>query len=70
MRSGTETAITHGLPNRVLSNRHTALEYQHRMHPAISAYPCESVYGGELLHDASGMEEKRSGFPDEQRAVD
>ena len=69
MRSGTKTAITHGLPNRVLANRHTALEYQHRMHPAISAYPRESVYGGELLHDASGMEEKRSGFPDEQRVL-
>jgi len=69
MKSSTKTAITHGLPNHVLANRHIALEYQHRMHPAISAYPRESVYGGELLHDASGMEEKRSGFPDEQRVL-
>jgi hypothetical protein len=69
MKSGTKTAITHGLPNHVLNTRHIALEYQHRMHPAISAYPRESVYGGKLLHDAIGMEEKRSGFPDEQRVL-
>jgi len=69
MRSDTKTAITHGLPNHVLNSRHIALEYQHRMHPAISAHPRESVYGGELLHDAEGMEEKRAGYPDEQRVL-
>ena len=69
LRAETKTAITHGLPEKVLNHRHVALEYQHRMHPSISAYPRETIYGGELLLDADGMDEKRQAFPEEQRVI-
>jgi len=65
----TKTAITHGLPMKILKHRHVALEYQHRMHPSISEYPRESIYGGELLLDAEGIENKRSQFPEDQRVI-
>ena len=69
LRASTKTAITHGLPKKILKNRHVALEYQHRMHPSISEYPRESIYGGELLIDAEGIENKRSQFPEDQRVI-
>jgi hypothetical protein len=69
LRASTKTAITHGLPKKILKHRHVALEYQHRMHPSISEYPRESIYGGELLLDAEGIENKRSQFPEDQRVI-
>jgi hypothetical protein len=69
LRSGTKTAITHGLPKESLECRHGALEFQHRMHPSISKYPRDSIYEGKLLLDAEDILSKRSQFPDEQRVI-
>ena len=69
LKASTKTAITHGLPKKILKHRHVALEYQHRMHPSISEYPRESIYGGQLLLDAEGIENKRSQFPEDQRVI-
>ena len=69
LKHGITSAITHGLPKYVLKHRHVALEYQHRMHPSISKYPRDSIYGGKLLLDAEGIGNKRSQFPEDQRVI-
>ncbi len=57
-RSG--TALTDGLPHHVLAERHVLLEYQHRMHPDLSAWPRERVYGGTALKDPQDMAARRA----------
>lgn len=52
-------AFSDGLPENVLEQRHTLLEYQHRMHPAISAFSREHIYHGEALIDPDDMAHKR-----------
>ncbi|SIT04658.1 DEAD/DEAH box helicase family protein [Insolitispirillum peregrinum] len=55
-----KTVLTDGLPPKTLSERLVSLSFQHRMHPAISAFPRERFYASEgLLRDATGMEAAR-----------
>lgn len=54
------TALTDGLPALVFDARHVLLEFQHRMHPDISALPRVRVYGGAALKDPADMEQRRS----------
>ncbi|WP_437886510.1 AAA domain-containing protein [Sorangium sp. So ce307] len=54
-----KTALTDGLPERVLAERMVSLSFQHRMHPEISAFPRMQFYQDALLKDASGMGENR-----------
>ena len=56
---GDTTAMSDGLPASALDARHVLLEYQHRMHPDISAAPCVHVYGGRALKDAPKVVEER-----------
>lgn len=52
-------ALTEGLPHDVFRQRHVLLEYQHRMHPEISAFSREHIYEGQALRDPFDMEERR-----------
>jgi hypothetical protein len=52
-RSG--TALSDGLPDYVLKQRHVLLEYQHRMHPEISRFSRENIYQGRALQDTPDM---------------
>jgi hypothetical protein len=62
------TALSDGLPDDVFTARHALLEYQHRMHPEISALPREKVYDGAALKDPSDMAARRAwGYPGYQR---
>lgn len=54
------SVISDGLPASSLADRRVSLQFQHRMHPQISAFPRECFYEGRLLHDASGMAERRN----------
>lgn len=54
------TALTDGLPAAVFAARHVLLEFQHRMHPDISALPRVRVYGGTALKDPPDMERRRA----------
>ncbi len=53
------TALTDGLPENALTQRHVLLEYQHRMHPEISKFSREHIYQGEALRDPPDMIERR-----------
>lgn len=62
------TALTDGLPRDVFKARHVLLEYQHRMHPEISAVPREKVYDGVALKDPHDMATLREwSYPGYQR---
>jgi hypothetical protein len=68
-------ALTHGLGGG-LESRMVSLQYQHRMHPDISAFPRDAFYSDtdeQLLLDAEGMAGRRAdpwGYrPSEPRAV-
>jgi len=58
-------ALACGFPPAVLRERHIMLEYQHRMHPDISAFPREHIYVNpvskepEGLNDPSDMADRR-----------
>lgn len=54
------TALSDGLPETVLEQRHVLLKYQHRMHPDISSFSRRYIYQGEALQDPEDMEEKRA----------
>ena len=55
-----ETVLTDGLPQQALSQRQVSLEFQHRMHPDISAFPREAYYAeDDLLQDAAEMDANR-----------
>lgn len=54
------TALSHGLPKGVWDARHVLLEFQHRMHPEISAFPRVRVYEGTALKDPPDMALKRA----------
>ncbi|NLJ09890.1 MAG: AAA family ATPase [Treponema sp.] len=53
------TALTGGLPIYVKEQRHVLLEYQHRMHPDISAYSRVNIYNGKALKDPLDMAKRR-----------
>lgn len=55
-----ETVLTDGLPEQALEQRQVSLEFQHRMHPDISAFPREAYYAeDDLLWDAAEMDVNR-----------
>lgn len=54
-----ETALTDGLPEYVLEQRHVLLEYQHRMHPEISQFSRKYIYQDEALQNPPDMTELR-----------
>lgn len=55
-----ETVLTDGLPEQALEQRQVSLEFQHRMHPDISAFPREAYYAeDDLLQDAAEMDANR-----------
>ena len=56
-RSG--TALSDGLPDEVLAERHVLLSTQHRMHPEIAAFPHDHVYDGEALRTPDYMKNER-----------
>ncbi len=61
-----ETALSSGLPQSVLTNRHVRLSYQHRMHPDISKFSRDRFYDDESLKDPDYIEEQRKwGFSTE-----
>lgn len=53
-------ALFNGLPERALEQRSVMLTYQHRMHPEISGFPHEHIYGGKALADDSDILEQRT----------
>lgn len=53
------TALSNGLPTRVLNQRRVLLTTQQRMHPEIAAFSREHIYDGEALHTPSFMESER-----------
>jgi hypothetical protein len=53
------TALTDGLPDGVLKERHVLLSTQHRMHPEISDFSHRHIYGGEAMHSPDFLEEDR-----------
>lgn len=53
------TALTDGLPDKVLSRRRVLLSYQHRMHPEIAQFPHEYIYHKQALNTPSNMVDKR-----------
>ncbi len=53
------TAMTQGLPTDAFEQRHVLLEFQHRMHPDISAFSRVHVYDNNALFDPYNMQEKR-----------
>ncbi|MDM8548382.1 DEAD/DEAH box helicase [Candidatus Venteria ishoeyi] len=54
------TALTDGLPEYILKQRHVLLEYQHRMHPEIADYSREHIYHGQALNHPEDMAERRT----------
>ncbi len=55
-----ETVLTDGLPQQALEQRQVSLEFQHRMHPDISAFPRQAYYEEDgLLQDSAAMGEIR-----------
>jgi hypothetical protein len=63
------TALNRGFLPDVLADRRVLLEYQHRMHPEISARPREVVYESKALRDAPDVEAARQWSYRGQRAV-
>ena len=56
----TGSALSDGLPPKVLAPRHVLLSWQHRMHPEIAAFSHEHVYEGEALRTPDYMEAERA----------
>lgn len=59
-RVSVQTALTQGLPKYRFAERHVLLEYQHRMHPEIAAFPSARVYGGRALQTDPSMLPRRA----------
>lgn len=53
------SALTDGLPEGVIEDRHVLLSTQHRMHPDIAAFSHEHVYHEEALFTPPEMIQKR-----------
>jgi len=53
------TAISDGLPNTTIEQRHVLLRTQHRMHPEIAAFSHEHIYDGEALWTPESMQSER-----------
>ncbi|UNC13965.1 AAA family ATPase [Acidiphilium multivorum] len=53
------TALSDGLPETALKDRHVLLTTQHRMHPDIASFSHEHIYDGEALITPEKMREER-----------
>ncbi|MDD3052531.1 MAG: C-terminal helicase domain-containing protein [Candidatus Cloacimonetes bacterium] len=56
-----KTILSHGIPDKELSERYEKLKYQHRMHPEISWIPREIYYKNEALRDVESVKDKENG---------
>jgi hypothetical protein len=54
------TALSDGLPEAALAQRHVLLSTQHRMHPDIAAFSHQHIYDGEALHTPAYMAAERA----------
>lgn len=54
------TALSDGLPQLAVSQRHVLLSYQHRMHPDIAAFPHNEIYNKEALFTPDSMIKERA----------
>jgi len=60
-RSQRRSALTLGLRHgnaRPFEARFESLTHQHRMHPELSAFPREAIYGATALHDANTITQR------------
>ena len=62
-----QTRISGGLTEAEKLNRFVMLDYQHRMHPDISAISRKNVYNEEALKDYSRWESKINNYPSESK---
>lgn len=62
-------ALTDGLPEEVLKNRHVLLSWQHRMHPEIADFPSNEFYGGQALHTVYTMSDRPWGWREDEPRV-
>ena len=53
------TALSDGLPDRALDQRHVLLSTQHRMHGDIAAFSHDHIYEGQALHTPVYLAEQR-----------
>jgi len=65
------TALSDGLPRRVLEQRLVKLSWQHRMHKDIADFPHRVIYQEEALFTPDDMDEKRDWTykPDRKRCI-
>ncbi|EHK9180251.1 AAA family ATPase [Vibrio parahaemolyticus] len=65
------TALSDGLPERVLEDRVITLKFQHRMHPDIASFSHNKIYNQTALYTPDQMIEKRlwSYRPDRKRSL-
>ena len=56
----TGSALSDGLPERVLDTRHVLLSTQHRMHPEIAAFSHDHIYEGAALRTPKYMAVERA----------
>jgi hypothetical protein len=59
-------ALTDGLPEEVLEDRHMLLSWQHRMHPEIADFPGKAFYGGQALHTGDTMSNRPWGWREDE----
>lgn len=64
-----ETTLNGGFEDAVLRDRHSLVEYQHRMHSDISAFSAKEIYQGEALFNGSIIDRKWSYKRYAKRAV-
>ena len=56
----TGSALSDGLPERVLNARHVLLSTQHRMHPEVAAFSHDHIYEGAALRTPQYMAAERT----------
>lgn len=57
---GGDTLLERGMPKEDFEKRHVLLEWQHRMHPDIAAFPHRHMYEGRALKTPGGMASRRA----------
>lgn len=62
-----ETTLTQGFPEVALSSRFSRINFQHRMHPDISAFSRKEFYENKALNDANTLEFRAQNYPFEFR---